>query len=641
MKTPSLIPSLSRFSRRLAVAAALVIALAWSARASKVEVNATLEPARIGLNEAAQLAVTVQGNQTAEPSLPRVDGLEFTSVGQSSSFQSINGAVSASVSYSYQVTATRAGTFHIPPIRVGSANTRPLVLQVLKKASGGSSPSANRSLPPPNVNWPSTPSPNTDSGKRQAAFLKVVAPKQEVYVGELMPVQIKAYFRRGMSASLNGLPTLSSDAFTMSKLTDKPDQSQEVEDGTAYTVLTWPSALSAVKAGDYSLNLELPVMVRVQERSARGQRRNPFKDFFGNSPFGNSPFNDSFFDDSFLNDFFGRVTEKPLTLQTELAAMKIVPLPTAGRPADFSGAVGQFQVQAEVTPTSATAGDPLTLKLVVSGAGNFDRVTSSGLPNSAGWKTYKPGARFEPTDSVGLEGRKIFEQAVVPEQSGHGQLPALAFSYFDPEARKYVTRQTQPLPMEVAAASGTPANVASAAPQKPTTPTSNPASSHDELFPNAIEQGYSVASLQPVLFRPGFVAVPATSLALLACGLWFVKRRDQRATDPAHARNTARAAALRENLAQMDSAVKSGEVTAFFASARRILQERLAQAWHVSPGAVTLAEINHRLNEAGEEICAVFRAADQTAYAGHGVSTDDLPQWREQVHEQLKHLEEL
>lgn len=128
----------------------------------------------------------------------------------------------------------------------------------------------------------------------------MVVTKQELYVGELVPVQIKAHFRRRLGASLNGLPTLSSDAFTMSKLVGQPDQSQEVVASTPYTVLTWPSALSAVKAGDYSINLELPVRVRVQERAARGQRQNPFKSFFGNSPF-----DDSLFADSFFNDFLG------------------------------------------------------------------------------------------------------------------------------------------------------------------------------------------------------------------------------------------------------------------------------------------------------------------------------------------------
>ncbi|MCU0788303.1 MAG: BatD family protein, partial [Verrucomicrobia bacterium] len=583
------------------------LALSVGAAQLRLNVSATLQPAQIGLNEAAQLAVTVHGRQNGQPELPRVDGLQFTPVGQSSSFQSINGAMTASVSHLYQVSATRAGTFTIPSIRVGNAATQPLSLQVVPQ-NGVASRSTGRALPPPDVDWSSAPSDRNHPADSQPAFLKVIAPRHELWVGELMPVQIKAYFRSGMSASLNGLPALSSDAFTMTKLTDNPDQSQEIVGGIPYTVITWPAALSAVKAGDYTLNLELPVLVRVQERAARGARRDPFDSFFGGSPF----------DDSFFNDFFGRVAEKPVTLQTEMAAMKILALPAAERPADFSGAVGQFQVHAEVTPTHATVGDPLTLKLEVNGTGNFDRVTSPGLAQSADWKTYQAGAQFEPADSVGYQGRKVFEQAVVPQQSGDLRIPALSFSFFDPETRQYVTRHTQPLPVEVAAGSG----LAQAIPTTPPASTaleestSSAISNPSELFPNEVETGRGVARLQPVLLQPGLVALPASTLALLACGLWWVKRRDRRKADSSRATNHARASALRASLAQMDSAVNAGEVSEFFSCARRALQERLAQRWHLPASAVTLAEVNTRLNGHGEGICAVFRAADQAAYAG-------------------------
>ena len=71
------------------------------------------------------------------------------------------------------------------------------------------------------------------------------------------------------------LPALSSDAFTLNALDDKPAQTQEEIDGQPYVVLTWTTALSAVKAGDYSLSLELPVLLTVREatKTARPGRR--------------------------------------------------------------------------------------------------------------------------------------------------------------------------------------------------------------------------------------------------------------------------------------------------------------------------------------------------------------------------------
>ncbi len=215
----------------------------------------------------------------------------------------------------------------------------------------------------------------------------------------MVPVKVQAYFRAGVSASLNGLPMLSSDAFTLNKLGEHPGQTREAINGVPYTVVTWTSALSAVKAGDYPLNIDLPVMVRVQEKSRqrRGGGHNPFKDFFGDD----SPFGDAF-SDSFFDDFFAQATEKPLTLHNDGGSVQIDPLPTQGRPASFAGAVGQFEVSSEVTTASATAGDPLSLKMTISGTGNFDRVTTAGLPASSAWKTYKPSAQFEANDASGI-----------------------------------------------------------------------------------------------------------------------------------------------------------------------------------------------------------------------------------------------
>jgi hypothetical protein len=391
--------------------------IAASVFAAKPDISVQLQPNQIALDETAQLTVAVSGARGSEGTLPEVDGLEFTPAGRSSQFQSINGEVTESQSLIYLVRATRAGMFTIPALKVGSGHdavsSSPVVLRV----------TGSGSAPAPRVRDDSIVSANG-----QMAFLRLVAPKREFYVGELVPVEIKAYFHAGVGATLNGLPRLNSDAFTMNRLDGRPAQSQTMVEGQPYVVLTWTTALSAVKAGDYSLGLELPMLVRMQERS-RAPR--------------------GIFDDSFFDDFFGRVVEKPVTLKSEADAAKVLPLPAESRPADFTGAVGRFEISAEVAPAHVAAGDPITLRLKVTGAGNFDRVSSSLLTASSDWKTYKPVARFEPADSVGLQGTKAFEQAVVPAQAGKREIPALSFSFFDPETRQYVTRHAAPAAIDV------------------------------------------------------------------------------------------------------------------------------------------------------------------------------------------------
>jgi hypothetical protein len=376
-----------------------------------------------------------------------VDGLEITSVGQQSSVQVIKGVVSATTRYVYRVTPDRAGSFIIPAIRAsGGGSTQPLAFRVDAIPNGQNSRSPRSSgapLPTPNGR-PVEDESDADT-KGQRAFLRVVLPKQELTVGELVRVEIKACFPVGTAASLNGLPMLAEGPFALNKLGANPRETREMIDGEPYNVITWSSALSAVEAGDYPLNLELPVMVRVQEKGTLGGR-NPFKDFFGDA----SPF-----DDSVADDFFGQATEKPLTLHSDGASLKIRPLPLEGRPADFSGAVGSFDVSAEASVTKVVAGDPVSLKMKITGQGNFDRVTSNGLVTNAIWKSYKPNARFEPADRDGLAETKTFEQAIVPIKTGASDIPELSFSYFNPETHSYVTKTTSPIPIEIVPGSAT------------------------------------------------------------------------------------------------------------------------------------------------------------------------------------------
>ena len=108
--------------------------LALPALAAKPGISATLEPSHIAVGEAAQLRITAIGSSGDEPALPHVDGLEFNPMGQSIEYQSINGVVTASCSHTYLVTATRAGQFAIPAIKIGQGRnaetTQPVVLQV-------------------------------------------------------------------------------------------------------------------------------------------------------------------------------------------------------------------------------------------------------------------------------------------------------------------------------------------------------------------------------------------------------------------------------------------------------------------------------------------------------------------------------
>lgn len=614
--------------QRAPFAVICLAALLAPARAAQTGITAQIEPQSVRLGESAQLTVVINGSQSADPKVPEVDGLDIVPVGRQSSMQVINGVVAASVTHLYQVTPNRAGSFTIPPITAeGAGSTRSIAIRV-EKGPGGQTqraPSQHRSqLPAPEIH--SDDAAAVDA-KGRPAFLRVVLPKHELVVGELVPVEVKAYFRAGVSASLNGLPVLSSDAFTLNKLSDKPEQGRETIGGVDYTVVTWTTALSAVKAGDYPLNLDLPVMVRVKEHGKRRRGgRGPFQDFFGD---------DFPFDDSFFDDFFGGLTEKPLTLHTDSAIIRIKALPVQGRPADFSGAVGKFDVSAGATGTTCAAGDPLTLKINITGEGNFDRVTTNGLPASADWKTYRPNARYEPADRSNTSGMKTFEQSIIPAKSGAQEIPPVAFSYFDPGTGAYVTKRTNPIDVEIekgAAPSsiGTkPSHVSVEKGPKP-----NP----DGLAPDEPLPAHARSSLRPLVWTPWFIAVNALMAAVLAIGAAIRILRARGAGDPQRLQREAAKKALNDSLSAMDIALDAEDASRFFGAARRALQERLAAQWQIPAGKVTIPEIRARLNGRGEDVRAVFEAADETAYSGTRFTAPALRQWRDLVLKQLNQI---
>lgn len=623
--------------RVLVMAAVMILAIratALTLRSSPHDVTASLQPSTIQLGQTAQLAVTVQGDRVDTPDLPSVKGLQIGPVGESTSMQSVNGNMHNTITYLYQVRPTRQGTFTLPSIAVAGERTAPVVLKVLHKATGrsrGSPAPGNLRVPPPAFN---TPNDQGAASAGEMAFLRVLIPKRRLHVGEMIPVTIKAYFRAGLNATLNGLPTLSSDAFTLNKLGDQPDETTEVVRGVPYTVLTWSSALAAVKAGDYSLGLDLPVLVRVRERSAHA--RNPFQ---GMLPQG--MFNDPFFDDSFFDNFFGSVREKPMTLRTDPLKLGVLSLPTENRPDDFSGAVGQFTLRSEATPTHVAVGDPVTLKVEVTGAGNFDRVNLPGLQESDVWKTYRANSTFDPTDDAGYRGTKTFEQAIVPQKGGPQEVPAIHFSYFDPDLGRYVTQSTKSIHMVVTGVAVSPA-VATIAPPSPTTSvrptTSAPKAT---LAADKAEAGSSVRDLRPVFLSPWFIGVQGLIILAAAAGLVGLRFRERRRHDPAlHRRRTARSA-METSLARMENAAQTGNASVFFVSARDALRERLASRWHIPSTAVTISEIDRRLNGDAGELHELFALADRAAYAGLPPGAEQLDQWKCIVTEQLKHVETL
>lgn len=590
----------------------LLLLAAAPAGADDPWVYSTIQPAQITLGESARFTITNLGDG-APPSItmPKVSGLKFEVIGRTRQIEIINGTTLPSTSIVVRVTPQMAGIFSIPGV---TPKSQPVVLQVNAPPGfpGAPPPGPQAAKPPPILSGASVPK-GVHLTEDGSAYVRLSVPKREVYVGESIPVEIELGLRSGFVTSLNGLPKLTGDNFTLNNLSRQPERTEKLIDGQAFVLLTWRSVLSVVKPGSFPLSAEVPLTVKIRTR--------PRKDTALDDQFG----------DPFWQNFFGASVPKDINVESPAQELKVSALPAEGRPDDFHGAIGTFAIQSDVSPPKADVGDPLTLTMRVVGSGNFDRVDSTMLDNVEHWKTYPPKSTFNTTDPLGHKGEKIFEQPLVASQPGAQTLPPLNFSYFDPNTKRYETIHSAPLSVKISpsatdstltaqqvAASGVPGAVDERA---------------EGLKPDHAEVQAMVSSLRPPYLQPRYLAIPSL-LALAFAGGWLgIRRRSQ----PPERLTARRRAAARMNdrvMGQMEAAARAGNPTVFFNAARDALQQTLAVRWQVSPEEITADEVRSRLGD-DADIQQLFALADESKYSGGDLRAIDFARWTRAVRQRL------
>jgi hypothetical protein len=560
----------------------------------------TIEPSRIKLGESATLRVTSFG-RLKDVELPTIPGLVFENLGRSQGFEFVNGTAIPASFIQIRVTPQFAGVFSIPGLAPGS---RSIGLEVVK----GDEPNpytwrSQQPAPAPLVTASLPKGVQLQAGG--AAFIHLVIPARPIFVGESVPVEIELGVRPGIVTSVNGLPTLKGDDFTFNNLTKQPERREESIEGGAFVVLTWHSALAAVKPGDFALAAEATLTAKMSTLSAADRAIASRLAF------------------PLLQSMYSGVAPKEITIESAAAQLKVLPLPTDGQPAHFSGAVGEFRVSSDIAPASVAAGEPLTLRLHVTGAGNFDRVDSTMLEHLDHWKTYPAKSSFIPSDTVGNEGEKVFEQPLIAAQSGEQSIPALEFGYFNPKTQKYERAQTAPIKVTVAASLASSSldglsgaqSLSGAAAKGP----------FQGLRPDHRLPPSSTGELRPLYFRGSFLAVPAT-LALLLAGSFLAVRP-----------NAARAAsnAARRILAQLEAAALAGDSASFFEIAKRALMQNFAARWQMPLDQITTAELKARLGATGEDVERLIAIADEALYSDNLSGGTDLQPWLSLIRGQL------
>jgi hypothetical protein len=552
------------------------------------------------------------GDVAAPITMPVVSGLQFEIIGRTRQIEIINGTTLSSTSIVVQVTPQMAGIFSIPGV---TPKSQPLVLQVNGLPGSAGAPRLSGSQaprPPPILSGASIPQ-GVHLSEDGSAYVKLSAPKREVYVGESIPVEIEVGMRSGFVTSLNGLPKLTGDDFTLNYLSHQPDRSEKMIDGQAFVLLTWRSVLSVVKPGSFPLSAEVPLTVKIRTRP---RRESALDDQFG---------------DPFWQNFFGASVPKDINVQSPAQELKVLALPAEGRPADFHGAIGSFAIESDVSPAKADVGDPLTLTMRVVGSGNFDRVDSTMLDHLEHWKTYPPKSTFNTNDPLKHKGEKVFEQPLIASQPGAQTVPPLSFSYFDPSTKRYETARTAPLRVTISPAL---ADSTLTAPQVAASGASAAANKAAEgLKPDHGAAEAMVSSLVPPYLQPLFLAIPSL-LAVAIAGGWMAVRRRGNPTGRVSARHRFVAKRNQRVLTQMEAAARAGNAAVFFNAARDALQQTLALRWQVGPEEVTAAEVRARLGD-DPDIEQLFALADESKYSDQDLRTADFARWMHAVRQRL------
>jgi hypothetical protein len=478
------------------------------------------------------------------PPLPLLPNLRSSgSVSQSTEMSFVNGQQSSKQTYSYTLLTTQVGDVMIPSISVQAGGrtltSQPVPLKVIPTSARPS---------------------NADDGLANLAFLRLAVGKTEVYVGEPFPVDLQLYVQAGEGLQM---PQISAEGFSLSQI-PQPAQTRTVVNGIQYTLLAFKLTATAARTGALTFG---PVQESLTLLIPSGQR-----------------------------SFFGpQYHRRPVTLSSESVAMRVLPLPAQNVPEDFNGAIGNYQLSVTAGPTNVGVGDPITVRVQISGRGPVESLTLPAQPQWRDFNTYPATAKVETSDPLGLAGTKRFEQVIIPLNHEIKSLPPLRFSFFDPAARSYRTLTGRPIPLTVR-----PTGVAAAPPPSLTNAASGagppPA---DDILHIKPRMEFSGAAAPLLAARPWFLALQAVPALLWLTLLVWRKRGEALANNPRLRRQREVTQRVRDGLKELRVHAGAQQSDAFFATLFRLLQEQLGERLDLPASAITEAVIDERLRGRG------------------------------------------
>lgn len=297
------------------------------------------------------------------------------------------------VTYSYILEAKSAGTLTLGPafitIEGETYQTQPQEVKVVKNKASTASPDTRR--------------------KKDEVILRALVSKRQIYVGEPIHARYRLYFRTGIGQPrVEEEPQL--DGFYKKDIEkSRIETTKETYQGRSYNagnireMVLIPQKSGTLQPG------QVRVKIPVREKTGR-------------------------------YDFFGRPETQTKTrkLTAQVPSLEVKPLPRQGKPSQFSGAVGDYSFEVDISRKELSTDESLTITLEIEGQGNIELVNLPEVKFPEAFESFEPERKsFQEVGSYGMRGRKKAEYLLVPRYPGTYKLGPFSFSYFDPQAGKY------------------------------------------------------------------------------------------------------------------------------------------------------------------------------------------------------------
>ena len=348
------------------------------------------------------------------------DVLVGPSVSRGKSISMINGSttVTENSAYTYILVPKKEGTFTISPAKVTVNGkmymSNALTVKVLPAESNPQSGAQQSQTRGRNSYGSQQPAGISDND----IFVKTELTRTKVYEQEQLIATIKLYY----SANVRSLDEVKFPEFKgfiaqEIELNDDQKYGMDAVNGRNYrTVILKQMVLFPQKSGVQKVEsgkISAIVQVPVSNQRSRG---------------------------GFFDDFFSSYADVKKQLTVPGVTIDVMPLPEAGKPDDFSGAVGDFQLSSNLTSDHVKANEAVNLKMKISGSGNLKYLKTPEIKFPLDFEVYDP--KTDTKQSVtrnGVSGSKSVEYVAIPRFEGEYKIPAATFSYFDVKTKKYKT----------------------------------------------------------------------------------------------------------------------------------------------------------------------------------------------------------